>query len=69
MKAKTRDAILRAGTVLSNIAHNWAQCPGKLLTQTECRSLNEWQVAWDAAVSQYRSDIAAAKRPKTKGRK
>lgn len=49
---------LAAGSMLANVAFNWAQRPGYVLTAEDCEMLRTLQREWDAAqrVSGRKSD-------------
>jgi hypothetical protein len=44
-------AVKVAGYRLSNMAYNWSQCPGYVLTASDCANLADLVKAWDVATS------------------
>jgi hypothetical protein len=48
------------GTELSNVAFNWAQHPGYVLTQADCDMLHSLRLRYDAARTALRTAIAKA---------
>lgn len=43
------DATKQIGAELANVAYNWAQSPGRILTLQDCEMLKELSERWDAA--------------------
>jgi hypothetical protein len=48
------------GTELANVAFNWAQAPGYVLTQADCDMLHGLRLRYDAARTALRTAIAKA---------
>ncbi len=47
--------IIIAGQQLSNVAFNWAQSEGRVLTAADCAMLKKLHQQWDEAVTAARS--------------
>ena len=43
-----------AGDALSNVAFNWSQLPGRVLTEHDAHLLRKLYIAWDVAVAKTR---------------
>jgi hypothetical protein len=68
MRKATRERIFAAGNALANLGHKAQENVGSSIEDDEAY---EWKVAereWNTALSQYRADVAASKRPKKKAR-
>lgn len=50
------DRLLLIGQMLSNVAYNWKQRRGYVLTQKDCEDLADMQRSWDAAKNAYREE-------------
>lgn len=50
IEASRRAAMERVGTQLANVAFNWAQTPGRALTEKDAEMLDSLRKQWDEAV-------------------
>lgn len=72
MKKATLDALIRAGSMLSNIAYNLSQAGGGYaLEDRHCRSMRECYIEWDAAIKSLIDEnrVVAVRRKKLRDAK
>jgi hypothetical protein len=46
------DALKQVGAEMANVAYNWAQFPGHMLTARECAMLRDLSTQWDLALAE-----------------
>lgn len=61
------DRLLFIGGLLSNVAFNWKQRPGYVLTEHDCAELEGLQRQWDAARNDYRASTEETETARGRG--